>query len=196
MYIVFIIGENQIDTIFNQICMDSIVNSTKSQICPSFLIKNSFFNWKNEILNRKMLLITTKKPSLNLNRIQLNDVVDHNLKNMDHLNPLNQTSKLESKLSPIEDIYLLLLSVSMINFFISLIIPLVLIRSNRRSKKLIESSSFDENDSKQKFLTSDDSSNALDENDDENGGFIQEAVVNFFKHIKLISFFFHFSFKG
>ena len=175
--------------------MDSIVNSTKSQICPSFLIKNSFFNWKNEILNRKMLLITTKKPSLNLNRIQLNDVVDHNLKNMDHLNPLNQTSKLESKLSPIEDIYLLLLSVSMINFFISLIIPLVLIRSNRRSKKLIESSSFDENDSKQKFLTSDDSSNALDENDDENGGFIQEAVVNFFKHIKLISFFFHFSFK-
>ncbi len=60
-YIIFIVREFSIDKIFNQTCMDTMVNATRTQICPSPLAKNLFFNWKTEITQRRMTLAVNAK---------------------------------------------------------------------------------------------------------------------------------------
>lgn len=127
-YIIKIIGQYSIDKVFNQVCLDSIVNSTQRQSCP----RNTFFNWKNEISHRKISLLSNAKKIENLFRNQ----VTYQSSLFD-----NQTISAESLLnrqSPIEDIYLLLISVSLIIFFISLSVPLALIKQSKRSDKLFQ----------------------------------------------------------
>ena len=125
-YIIYINGEKSINRIFSQICIISITNTTKFQICPSFLVKNNLNVWKNEILQNKITHYTHDKRSSNsLNRLQPGDMIKDT----------NNTSPISSSIS---DVYLLLISVSLINFFICLVIPLLLIKSNKQSKKVFK----------------------------------------------------------
>lgn len=114
LYIILIIGENSIDKIFNQVCMESIVNSTRTQICPSTLVKNSFFNWKNEILHRKLSFSNnydTSESRINSKASYLSMALSRS-----NLSSSGLTSDGMVKQSPIEDIYLLLISVSLVTF--------------------------------------------------------------------------------
>ncbi len=131
--------EYSIDRIFNQICMDVIQNSTRNQICPSLLAKNLFFNWKNEILHRKITIIANaKKLENSLFKNSHSESSPHMpdiLTIQNNQTVSNSASLVHSKFSPIEDIYLLLISVSLINFFVSLVVPLIFIKASSGKQK-------------------------------------------------------------
>lgn len=153
VYIIFIVNGYSVDKIFNQVCMDTIANATRSQICPSLLARNLFFNWKNEMLQRKLAL------QANARRLE-SSVMIKPLSSVGHYSAMAQQGAaaaadtitptsisstvsnapsnqnyLGSKFSPVEDIYLLLISVSLINFFISLVVPLIFIKANTNAKQ-------------------------------------------------------------
>jgi hypothetical protein len=157
-YIVYIVGYKELDKVFNQACLESIVNQTRSQVCPAS-IRSSFFNWKNEIFHRK--LSTASSSSIGISNDEddskqtsiehSHDAVTQSMKkthffihdNSITMNP-NKTYfsiyNFNNKTTTIEDIYLLLISVALVNFFVSLAIPLILIKSNKQSKKIFKSS--------------------------------------------------------
>jgi hypothetical protein len=151
-YVIVVTGFKQIDKVFNQACLESIVNQTRSQMCPSS-IRNSFFNWKNEIFHRKVayqssgnLNMDMDEPTVpfsfneNKNNKGASPFFLHENNNLSANKTFFSIYSFNSKLTTIEDIYLLLISVSLVCFFISLIIPLVLIKSNKQSKKILKSS--------------------------------------------------------
>ena len=137
-FILYLVGENSIDKLFNQFCTESIVNSTRMQICPSLIGRSSFFNWKNEILHRR---ISQKSSSNDLvddfelsRSSQLFQKILSSSRNHSANSIVASLSSL-SKLSPIEDVYLLLICLSLINFFLSLILPIFLVKPNRKAPK-------------------------------------------------------------
>ena len=118
-----------INRILNQNCLDSILSITKEKFCPAYLMRNDIFSWKNEIIFRRTSITvssTKESPSL----VALNSLTnDRNFSSV--------TSLQKIKYLHVDDIYLLLISVSLINFFISLIVPIIFIRKNKQNKKLI-----------------------------------------------------------
>lgn len=247
-YIIILVGESPIDRVFNQFCIESIANSTRLQICPALASKTTFFNWKNEILHRKISLQETAKKFDNIEQsdLEIRKYSRHNpqqqpatnsgdnkhmlmLSNDDHHMVAtnnqyeaskssiirNQTgiidqnaspsSSSSSKLSPIEDIYLLLICVTLINFFISLIMPLIFVKTTPKNSaklnKLAVVASIEKKVNvynqlrlkQPKFPTPDD--------DDDSGGFFAlknatEIYVNLIKllffHIYIALFFLNF----
>jgi hypothetical protein len=206
----YIVGFKELDKVFNQACLESIVNQTRTQICPAS-IRSSFFNWKNEIFHRKLSTSSSSsiglindeddgKPMHSFPMEHLNDAVTHPVivkkthffihDSSMSINP-NKTYfsiyNFNNKTTTIEDIYLLLISVSLINFFISLITPLILIRSNKQSKKIfkssLSSSSINLNDiseNKKKKLLLMNSDENKEENSDvkqENEKFLDKKVI-------------------
>lgn len=160
-YIVYIVGFKELDKVFNQACLESIVNQTRTQVCPAS-IRSNFFNWKNEIFHRKL---STSSSSIGMNNDEddsrsslspvehSHDTVTHSVGAKkthffihDSSSPINPNKtyfsiyNFNNKTTTTEDIYLLLISVSLVNFFVSLIVPLILIKSNKQSKKIFKSS--------------------------------------------------------
>ena len=144
-YIIFIVREYSLDKIFNQTCMDTIANATHTMICPSFLAKNLFFNWKTEILHRKFTLTANAKRIDSTLNLSDDGDSENSAKYSYQMHALDGSSRNQSihptylshptKFSPIEDIYLLLISVSLINFFVSLVVPLIFIKANSNVKQ-------------------------------------------------------------
>ena len=95
------------------------------------LVTNEFFSWKNEILYRKSNTLTTTA-----NDIQSNSILS--LQSIfQAFNKKNETELRSARNSSYsDDIYLLMISVSLINFFVSLIIPLAFIKTNKKFKKI------------------------------------------------------------
>lgn len=127
-FVVLVVSESTIDKLFTQSCVESLVNSTRLQVCPSLFATEarsgssssaSFFSWKHEILNRK--------------------TDSHSDSHIHKLLPRNQSyhrlSALAVKLSPIEDVYIMLICVSLISFFAALIVPVVLVKPSRKIQK-------------------------------------------------------------
>ena len=134
-YIIYIYGELLINKILNHICASSILDSTKTLICPSFLVKENLNSWKSEISRNKIIHPSHGRHSFIINRLQLGDLVE----TPTALSDFNKTSANEFDFSKSTgNIYLFLISVSLVNFFICLVIPLLLIKSNRQSKKIIK----------------------------------------------------------
>ncbi len=52
VYTVYIMGESSVNSVLSLICLES-VNTTKFKLCPTQLMTNEFFSWKNEISYRK-----------------------------------------------------------------------------------------------------------------------------------------------
>ena len=137
VYTVYITGESSTNNVLSQICLESIVNSTKHKLCPSSLMTNEFFSWKNEIVYRKS---TTQTSQTNKNNhlTQTVELTTNNLLSLQALfKPLdkNQTDSNFKIYNYSDDIYLLMISVSLINFFVSLIIPLAFVKTNKRFRK-------------------------------------------------------------
>ena len=169
-YIVYINGEKSINKIFSQICIISISNMTKFQFCPSFLAKTNLNIWKNEIVLNKITHFTQENPSKSINRLQLGNIVER-----------SETNQTYHATSSISDVYLLLISVSLINFFICLVIPLLLIKSNRQSKKIFKEGSSLQTADNVDFINEINESTSLNKTekitDDEFAGFVAPKPI-------------------
>ena len=134
-------------------CLESVVNATKYKLCPMSLVTNEFFSWKNEILYRKSNTL-----SITTNELQSNSILS--LQSIFQAFDKKNETEFSSPKSPnySDDIYLIMISVSMINFFISLIIPLAFIKTNKKFKTItrafqhLESATEPENNSSNKVI--------------------------------------------
>ena len=107
-YMLYIIREDTINNILKRICYESIVSTGRSQFCLSSLIKSNIFTWKNEIIFRAGYPIYTHNQTL----------------------PSLSTKSSYTSVA----VYLLLISVALINFFITLVIILVLFNSRKKNE--------------------------------------------------------------
>jgi hypothetical protein len=137
-YIIFIVREFSIDKIFNQTCMDTIANATRTQLCPAPLAKSLFFNWRTEITQRRVTLIQNAKRIENSLAVATTDLASNQSAaavSSSSVNSFQLNTGVTAKFSPVEDIYLLLISVSLINFFVSLVVPLIFIKASASAKQ-------------------------------------------------------------
>ena len=107
-YMLYIIREDTINNILKRICYESIVSTGRSQFCLSSLIKSNIFTWKNEIIFRAGYSIYTHNQTL----------------------PSLSTKSSYTSVA----VYLLLISVALINFFITLVVILVLFNSRKKNE--------------------------------------------------------------
>jgi hypothetical protein len=138
VYTVYIMGESSVNSVLSLICLES-VNTTKFKLCPTQLMTNEFFSWKNEISYRKSGQPNSQSSYYLVSLQKLFQSYDNK----------NQTdSKMRPNYNYIDDIYLLMISVSLICFFICVLMPLVIIRTNNRFRKIFKLNTNDLNESK------------------------------------------------
>jgi hypothetical protein len=179
-YMTRIISSKRIDNIFNKICIQTIVNSTRNEFCPNSLIKNNNFYWKSEIMFRKSsngllsyssgavdvagVTDTQLDAALVVAAAAISDDVDdraaaqsgdgkHSFSSyldrsvdayMQNKSSHNYHHRLasgsgdanSSKLFSLDDVYLLLISIALINFFVSLVVQFLLVKARRRRSRV------------------------------------------------------------
>jgi hypothetical protein len=120
--------------------MLSVTNSTSSQLCSSYLVRNSLKDWEHEMSQNKIIHPSLGKNSFIINRLQLGDLIE----SQPHAYNSNRTSSINEPFNYARsagNVYLFLISVSLISFFICLVVPLLLIKSNKNSKKIFKGNS-------------------------------------------------------
>ena len=139
-YVIRLIGIESIDSIFSKVCMQSIVSSSGSKLCPVSILKNDVFSWKHEILLRKTPSYNDEPGRLsNPHAGQVFTQKNHTFKGfLDLFDPQPGAVGVSSsiKLFTIEDVYLLLISISLIKFILSLFISFLFIKTKRPPSKL------------------------------------------------------------
>lgn len=175
VFLIAVVSETSLDKLFSQSCIESIVNSTRIQMCPSLFsseatnggssgggggghsaLSGSFFSWKHEILNRKISLSTMAQPLSSSIMTVSADVSNVDYQTSGKLTLIQKIlptragggANLSSavypfavKLSPIEDVYIMLICVSLISFFSALIVPVVWVKPTSRIKTATSSNS-------------------------------------------------------
>ncbi len=128
-YIFKMLNSKTIQNSLNFICYHTEMQGRTSKFCLDTLISESSLNWQNEIIFRS----------------GLNPINNAKLNKLPTLMAQNQTTQsvnLKPKLEQTSDIYLVLITIALINFVISLMVILFLIKSN---KKLNSKSADDRN---------------------------------------------------
>ena len=120
-YVFKILNDSRVKAFFNYLCYKTEMYSRSSHFCFQSIFNDNIFVWKSEIIYRS--LPTTTKRSFN----KLSTI----LTSSNHRNVDDRVEKVSTN----GDVYLLLTSIALINFVITLLIILLLIKSHLAHKK-------------------------------------------------------------
>jgi hypothetical protein len=144
--LIYVIGETSINKVFDQVCLDTLNKSSRFEICPLAFVKEDFLNWKTELVRKKLTISPLKVLKSNKNA----------------MNSVNKQLEANENHFSIEQIYLVLISISFVLFFVAIVIPVILLstskpagksnRANREKDKPSEENPFLE-ESVEKFFT-------------------------------------------
>lgn len=130
-YLLKMINPKHLNEVINFACYQTEIKSRNSKFCPASISAEATFRWQNEIIFRSGYPVN-----------------QGNLNMLSTLLAQNQTiPKLRSNIESNSDVYLLLISVALVNLIISLVVILFLARSHRKSKKQCQL-----NEAKEKLL--------------------------------------------
>lgn len=105
---------NSLNKILNKVCIDSLRND-QILTCPNFLAKNKFFDWLNELEQRRIHVYLKAKLFENHYQLRVNQSLD---------------KEVSKSFTPIEDLYLMLISLCILIFFICISISFACIKKS------------------------------------------------------------------
>jgi len=148
--LIYVIGETSINKVFDQVCLDTLNKSTQFELCPLSTVNEDFLNWKSELLRKKLTVSPLKVLKTNKNAAStVNEQLDAS----------------ENQFS-IEQIYLVLISISFVLFFVALLVPVVLLITSKATSKASRANREQSNQSeKGRFLEESSEENVYTETD-------------------------------
>lgn len=135
--LIYVIGETSINKVFDQVCLDTLNKTEQFEFCPISIVKEDFSNWKTELIRKKLTVSPLKVLKSNKNAVNtVNEQLDAN----------------ENQFS-IEQIYLVLISISFVLFFVAIVIPVILLSTSKTTNKSSRANQEKRNDNEQgRFL--------------------------------------------